>query len=255
VEPQSRRVTPSLANRSPLRPMVILSGVLHAVLAVVLVWGPSWIPRRPAMPVYEVQLVSAPVETPRPTRQPPSPRVEPKPPPPPPKPVKAKPVKKPVQASVEPAPTKAHPAPAPIPDAAKTPPQPERQPDPPAPEPQAKATEPTEPGIQLMTPLMEAVALKYPFYMNALKRKINENWSPPGAGFAQTRATLVVFTIERDGSVRGMNVEESSGDAFYDQAAIRSVQRASPFPPLPPGYTEESMKIFFSFSLDPDRPS
>ena len=64
---------------------------------------------------------------------------------------------------------------------------PERAPDTPAPEPQAKATEPTEPGIQLVTPLMEAVALKYPFYMNALKRKINENWSPPGAGFAQKR--------------------------------------------------------------------
>lgn len=234
--------------------MVILSGALHAVFAVLLVWGPSWIPRRPAMPVYEVQLVSVPVEAPRPPRQPPPPRVEPKPPPPP-KPIKAKPVKKPVQAAVEPAPTKAHPAPAPVPEPAKTPPQPERQPDPPAPERQTKATAPTEPGIQLATPRMEAVALKYPFYMNALTRKINENWSPPGAGFAQMRDMLVVFTIEWDGNVRNVEIEQSSGDAFYDQAAVRSVLRASPFPPLPTGYPDGDRRFYFTFSLTPNNPS
>jgi protein TonB len=251
------RVKPTAGGGFTLRPMVLVSGAIHAVVVVMLVWGPLWMPRRPAMPVYEVQLVSAPVETPRPTppRPVPPPRVEPKPPPPPPKPAKPKTVKKQAPAPVEPAPTKTKPAPAPTPETVAEPEPPVRQPEPPAPEPQAKATEPAEPGIELVTPLMEAVALKYPFYMNALKRKINENWSPPGAGFAQTRATLVVFTIHRDGSVRGMDIEQSSGDAFYDQAAIRSVLRASPFPPLPPGYAEESMKIFFSFSLDPDRPS
>jgi TonB family protein len=134
------------------------------------------------------------------------------------------------------------------------------QPDPPEPEPEkaepvAKATEPAEPGIQLVTPLMEAVALKYPYYMNALKRKINENWSPPGAGFAEAREVLVVFTILRDGSVRGAEVEQSSGDVFYDQAALRSVLRATPFPPLPDGYPSADMKIHFSFLLDPDRMS
>ena len=205
------------------------------------------------MPVYDVQLVSLQVDASRPSPQPPPRRVEPKPVTPPPKPTKTKSVKKPAPAAVEPAPTKAKPAPAPIPEAVAAPAPPERPPDPPAPEPQAKAPEPSEPGIQLVTPLMEAVALKYPFYMNALKRKINENWSPPGAGFAQKRELLVVFTIQRDGSVRGAEIEQSSGDAFYDQAAIRSVRRATPFPPLPPGYPEENMKIFFSFSLDPDR--
>ncbi len=233
--------------------MVILSGALHAALAVVLVWGPSWMPRQPATPVYEVQLVSLQVEASRPIPQPPPRRVEPKPVTPPPKPTKPKSVKKPAPAAVEPAPTKAKLAPAPTPEAVAEPAPPERPPDPPAPEPQAKAPEPTEPGIQLVTPSMEAIALKYPGYMKILKRKIGDNWSPPGAGFAQTRETLVVFTIQRDGSVRGTDIEQSSGDAFYDQAAIRSVRRATPFPPLPPGYPEDSMKIFFSFSLDPDR--
>jgi TonB family protein len=89
--------------------------------------------------------------------------------------------------------------------------------------------------------------------MNALKRKINDNWSPPGGGFAEAREVLVVFTILRDGSVRDPKVEQSSGDVFYDQAALRSVLRATPFPPLPDGYPGQDMKIHFSFLLDPDR--
>src|SRR3990172_5137581 len=121
-----------------------------------------------------------------------------------------------------------NPAPADIPDAADEAPQRE-PPEPATPAPVGKAPEPSEPGIQLVTPLMEAVALKYPYYMNALTRKINENWSPPGAGFAEARDVLVVFTILRDGSVRGAEVEQSSGDVFYDQAALRSVLRATPF--------------------------
>jgi TonB family protein len=239
-------------RRAPLRPMVIASAVLHVVLAVALVWGPSWISPRPIAPAYEVQLVSLPVdEVPKPKPAPAPARSEPRTPPPPAKP-KPTPVKKAAPPPIERAKPSVNPAPVDIPEEAAESPQP----DPPKPEPPApvaKATEPAEPGIQLVTPLMEAVALKYPYYMNALKRKINENWSPPGAGFAEAREVLVVFTILRDGSVRGAEVEQSSGDIFYDQAARRAVLRATPFPPLPEGYPGQDMKIHFSFLLDPDR--
>lgn len=232
--------------------MVGVSAILHLLLAVVLVWGPSWIRPRPLAPAYEVQLVSLPVEeAPKPHPEPV--RHEPRVPPAPVKP-KPKPVKRPAPPPVD----KPTPRPDPAPSAVPEPSDEAVQPDPPEPEkaePVAKATEPAEPGIQLVTPLMEAVALKYPYYMNALKRKINENWSPPGAGFAEAREVLVVFTILRDGSVRGAEVEQSSGDVFYDQAALRSVLRATPFPPLPDGYPSADMKIHFSFLLDPDRMS
>jgi TonB family protein len=167
---------------------------------------------------------------------------------------KPKPVKKPAPPPIEKAKPSLKPSPAEIPDEAEDSPElepTERE----SPDQVAKATEPTEPGIQLVTPLMEAVALKYPYYINALKRKINENWSPPGAGFAEAREVLVVFTILRDGSVHGVEVEQSSGDIFYDQAARRAVLRATPFPPLPEGYAGQDMIIHFSFLLDPDRMS
>ncbi len=233
--------------------MVVLSAGLHVAFAVALVWGPSWISPRPIAPAYEVQLVSLPVEqapkpkaAPEPTR--PAPKV------PPPALVKPKQlVKKPAPPPVEKVKPKPESAPAAVPEVADEAADPET-PEPPS-EPVAKATEPAEPGIQLVTPLMEAVALKYPYYMNALKRKINDSWSPPGGGFAEAREVLVVFTILRDGSVRGAEVEQSSGDMFYDQAALRSVLRATPFPPLPDGYPGQDMKIHFSFLLDPDRMS
>jgi TonB family protein len=234
--------------------MVGLSAILHAMLAVVLVWGPSWIRPRPLAPTYEVQLVSLPVdEAPKSKPEPAPTRQERVPPPVPVKP-KPKPVKKPAPPPIEKAKPSLKPSPAEIPDEAEDSPElepTERE----SPDQVAKATEPTEPGIQLVTPLMEAVALKYPYYINALKRKINENWSPPGAGFAEAREVLVVFTILRDGSVHGVEVEQSSGDIFYDQAARRAVLRATPFPPLPEGYAGQDMIIHFSFLLDPDRMS
>lgn len=232
--------------------MMGLSAALHTVFAVGLVWGPSWITPRPIAPAYEVQLVSLPVEeAPKPKPEPEPARPAPKPAPPPVKPKAS--VKKPAPPPVEKAKPSLKPGPAVVPEPAE---EATSEPDEPAAkEPVAKATEPTEPGIQLVTPLMEAVALKYPYYMNALRRKIDENWSPPGAGFAEAREVLVVFTILRDGSVSGAEVEQSSGDMFYDQAALRSVLRATPFPPLPEGYPGQNMKIHFSFFLDPDRMS
>ncbi len=234
--------------------MVGLSAILHLLLAVVLVWGPSWIRPRPLAPAYEVQLVSLPVdEAPKPKPEPA--RQEPRVPPPAPAKPKPKPIKKPAPPPIEKAKPSPKPSPADIPEEAEKAPEPE-PPEPKKPDQVAKATQPAEPEIQLVTPLMEAVALKYPFYTKALWRKINEYWSPPGAGFAEApREVLVVFTILRDGTVSPPTIEQSSGDVFYDQAALRAVMRANPFPPLPPGYPDDRMKIYFSFSLDPDQAS
>ena len=48
----------------------------------------------------------------------------------------------------------------------------------------------------------------------------------------------VVFEIGRDGKVSGLEVEKSSGNPLYDQAALRAVTEATPFPPLPDDFKE-----------------
>ena len=247
-----------------LRPMVVASAVGHGFVALALAWGPQWMPKPVRPQAYQVRLVSLPVEEPKPS--PPRPEVTaPRPEPPRAAPKKTKvtspsavkAAKKSATGVVAPGPVKGpRPAVAVVPDEPAEPPAPEPRPAEPASKPAPDQTvTAVEPGIVLVTPLMEAVALKFPYYMNALVRKMDANWSPPGAGPVSAREVLVTFTILRDGSVRGAQVEQSSGDPFYDQAALRSVQRSTPFPPLPPGYPDETMTIHFSFLLDPDRPS
>ncbi len=243
--------------------MVVVSAVGHGLVAVALAWGPQWMPTPVRPQAYQVRLVSLPVDEPSPS--PVRPEVtapRPEPPRPAPKkakvtsPSKGKAAKKSAAGVVAPGPVKGpRPAVAVVPDKPAAPPAPEPRPagsaSKPLPGQTAKAV---EPGVTLVTPLMEAVALEFPGYMKRLVKVIDDNWSPPGAGPVGAREVLVTFTILRDGSVRGAEVEQSSGDPFYDLAARRAVQLAT-FPPLPPGYHDETMTIHFSFLLDPDRPS
>ncbi len=247
-----------IGANAALRPMVLASVVIHVVIAIGLVWAPTWKPSRIPLQAYQVRLVSLPVERPSvPQEPPPTPVTRPEPSRKPPVKkthpvVKTKAPKKPVDAVVAPTPIK-----GPQPAVVMAPSEPVEAPATPAPKPApnqvAKAVEPVDPGITLAAPLMEAVALKYPYYMNALKRKMDPNWSPPGAGPGEAREVLVTFTILRDGSVRDPKIDQSSGNVFYDQAAVRSVWRSNPFPPLPPGYPEDTLQVYFTFLLDPNR--
>jgi len=240
--------------------MIVLSAILHVLVALGLVFAPQWRPDR-RVQAYQVQLVSMPVQEPAPKPKP-APVVVPPKPRPVRKPVDVKPpVKKPKPKTTEGAvkPTERpgpKPAVAPAP-AEPAPPQPEVKEPPPEPAPppppreQVASIPQSEQGINLVAPLMEAVALKYPAYFRALERKMYANWSPPGGG--DLRQVLVTFTILRDGSVYGTTIEQSSGNVFYDQAALRSVLRSTPFPPLPASLADDTLKIYITFVLDPQR--
>jgi TonB family protein len=196
-------------------------------------------------------LVSLPAEEAIVSPEPPRVVVPPKPDKP--KPVAKKPVAKKTQKKTdgivkptEPKSTRPAIAPLPAEEAPSPPPDPRDE--------QVAKLEHTEPGITLVTPLMEAIALKFPLFMKVLERKMDQNWSPPISGTPETQEVLVAFTIRRDGSVNGNpTIEQSSGNSYYDQAALRAVYRSSPFPPLPPAYPDETLKVYFSFFLDPDR--
>jgi TonB family protein len=90
----------------------------------------------------------------------------------------------------------------------------------------------------------------FPFawYLQQVQRKVGENWVPPVRG-ASTRA-VIVFEISRDGQVRRPPaVETSSGNAVYDQAAMRAVANANPFPPLPSEFQEPLLRIHLGFDF------
>jgi protein TonB len=62
-----------------------------------------------------------------------------------------------------------------------------------------------------------------------------------------------VFEIGRDGTVTGLKVEKSSGNALYDQAALRAITDATPLPPLPDDFKESSLRVHLGFNYSGTR--
>lgn len=61
----------------------------------------------------------------------------------------------------------------------------------------------------------------------------------------------LAVTIERDGSVAGIEILESSGQRVLDQAAIRIVRLATPFRPIPPGIEADRIEIIRTWHFVP----
>ena len=87
----------------------------------------------------------------------------------------------------------------------------------------------------------------YAWYIQAIHRKIQERWD----GRAVTgRQPEVIFVIGADGRLRGLELGKSSGNAAYDQQALRAVSDANPFPPLPEGFGKPTLKVGLQFVYD-----
>lgn len=93
----------------------------------------------------------------------------------------------------------------------------------------------------------------FTYYLRQITAKISDRWAPPRAAVAGGEKAVVVFEIGRDGSIKEPAVERSSGNALYDQSALRAVMEASPFPPLPPEFKAPSLRVHFGFEFQPDR--
>lgn len=68
--------------------------------------------------------------------------------------------------------------------------------------------------------------------------------APRGGRKARSRA-VVHFTIRRNGAVANIRLARSSGSGPFDQAVLKAVQRAAPFPPIPAAAGKSS----WSFTL------
>lgn len=74
---------------------------------------------------------------------------------------------------------------------------------------------------------------------------------PKAAERAQLQGTVdAVFSIGRNGKLLGVWVKTSSGQAVLDQAAIDTIRRAQPLPPIPTSLPD-SLKIEVALGFDP----
>src|SRR5437762_3256209 len=64
---------------------------------------------------------------------------------------------------------------------------------------------------------------------------------------------VAVFEINRDGRVTGLAIEKPSGNPYYDQAALRAITEAAPFPPLPPEFSGPVLRVHLGFNFSAER--
>jgi TonB family protein len=56
----------------------------------------------------------------------------------------------------------------------------------------------------------------------------------------------------RDGKLNEVSINRSSGNAYYDQVALRAINAAGPFPPFPDEFTEAVLKVKLQFTFSPE---
>ena len=82
---------------------------------------------------------------------------------------------------------------------------------------------------------------KFGYYIDQLLGAIDSKWARPEMG--NDVQTIISFRIQRNGGLTDLEVAQSSGYNSFDLAALRAVQNASPFPPLPRGYRHDSLGV------------
>jgi TonB family protein len=118
---------------------------------------------------------------------------------------------------------------------------------------EAQTSGSTANGVQMLEEGGGDFAERYPWYTEAVKRAIRQNWMrntiDPSVRADHNAKTTVTFTINRDGSVRNVRISQSSGNRSMDDSAQRALLSIAHFPPLPKDYNGSYVSVTFDFSM------
>ncbi|MCG2724898.1 MAG: TonB C-terminal domain-containing protein [Elusimicrobia bacterium] len=86
----------------------------------------------------------------------------------------------------------------------------------------------------------------YPWYISLVRNALSNQWMTkmPSSG---DMSAVIFFNIIRDGTVKNLKVEKSSGNRLFDNAALSSVENAMPFEVLPDDFTEKKLSVHVEF--------
>lgn len=249
------RVAEVLAERATLdsgaAAGLALSVALHAGVTAAIVYAAIHQPAPELTNVLQIKLapVTAPAVVTAPAPPPPlkaPPKAAPAAAVPPPTPVK--PVEKPVVKNTAPPDafgrSTRKPAEVPIPVAPR--PQPvaaTQQPSNAATIPGVANAGDVAPGTSAVTGI-EGGDFPYTIYIDRMNNLIGLHFF---RGQGAPAPVTVHFVINRDGTVRDVALEKSSGNGTFDRAALRAVTEASPLPPLPFAYTGTYLGVHLAF--------
>jgi TonB family protein len=95
-------------------------------------------------------------------------------------------------------------------------------------------------------------ASRYAWYIESVRRRISQSWIQasidPAVRAAHQAHTVVTFTINRDGSVRNIQLVQSSSNLSMDNSARRALDGIQ-FGPLPNDFAGTYVDVTFDFDL------
>ena len=79
--------------------------------------------------------------------------------------------------------------------------------------------------------------------------KIKESWTLPEDSSKERMniEAVIVIVIDKEGKLQKSWFEKRSGDALYDQRAMRAIKKAEPFPPIPKELGDSPFEIGIRF--------
>ncbi|MBF0611651.1 MAG: energy transducer TonB [Magnetococcales bacterium] len=91
--------------------------------------------------------------------------------------------------------------------------------------------------------------VKYADYFRGVKHRIEQVWVYPNSAKKnrQTGNLLLEFTIDREGNMVEIELLRSSGVSLLDDAAIKAISKAGPFPPLPNEWNKQQLRVKVTF--------
>lgn len=78
-------------------------------------------------------------------------------------------------------------------------------------------------------------------YIGALRTRLEKSKVNPGSAFTGT--VIVKFTVNAKGELISHEVVKSSGSKILDRAALESIEKAAPFPPMPAALHEQQFTM------------
>ena len=82
-------------------------------------------------------------------------------------------------------------------------------------------------------------------YMAAVREKISKTWNPPDV--LEEGHAVVIFKLDKNGNLVSSYIKESSGNSLYDESALKSIQKASPYLDFPENASREFITVVYSF--------
>lgn len=91
-------------------------------------------------------------------------------------------------------------------------------------------------------------SMRMKMYLNQIRERIESVLVWPSTLEAdQNWITRVSIRINQDGKIEKSQIEEKSGNSFFDDAVLRAMKKADPLPPLPDTYQGNVLEVLCAF--------